>query len=62
MINIWAKIRDNKVQVDTFILYFEKAFYTPQHELFKSKLLSYEIGGKTLKWIIFFFATDNREL
>ena len=31
---------------------FEKAFDTPPHELLiKSKLFSYRIGGKTLKWI-----------
>ena len=35
---------DNRGQVDTFILDFEKAFDTPPHEL-----------GKTLKWIFFFF-------
>ena len=52
MINDWAKILDNKGQVDTFILDFEKAFDTPPpHELLKSKLFSYGIGGKTLKWI-----------
>ena len=44
------KILDNKGQVDTFILDFEKAFDTPPHEL-KSKLFSYGIGDKTLKWI-----------
>ena len=38
-------------QVDTFILDFEKAFDTPPHELLKSKLFSYGIGGKTMKWI-----------
>ena len=38
-------------QVDTIILDFEKAFDTPPHELLKSKLFSYGIGGKTLKWI-----------
>ena len=37
--------------VDTFILDFEKAFDTPPHELLKSKLFSYGIGGKTLTWI-----------
>ena len=37
-LNDWAKILDNKGQVDTFILDFEKAFDTPQHELLKSKL------------------------
>ena len=42
---------DNRGQVDTFILDFEKAFDTPPHELLKSKLFSYGIGGKTLKWI-----------
>ena len=50
VINDWAKILDNRGPVDTFILNFEKAFDTPPHELFKSKLFSYGIGGKTLKW------------
>ena len=36
---------------DIFILDFKKAFGTPPHELPKSKLFSYGIGGKTLKWI-----------
>ena len=51
VINDWAKILDNRGQVDTFILDFGKAFDTPPHELLKSKLFSYGIGGKTLKWI-----------
>ena len=51
VINDWAKILDNRGQVDTFILDFEKAFDTPPQELLKSKLLSYGIDGKTLKWI-----------
>ena len=38
-------------QVDTLILDFEKAFDTSSHELLKSKLFCYCIGGKTLKWI-----------
>ena len=46
-----ANILDNQGQVDTFILDFEKAFDTPPLELFKSKLFSYGIGGKTIKWI-----------
>ena len=54
VINDWAKILDNRGQVDTFILDFEKAFDTPTHELLKSKLFSYGIGGKTLKWIDYF--------
>ena len=36
MINDWAKILDNKSQVDTFILDFEKAFDTPPYELLKA--------------------------
>ena len=51
MINDWAKILDKKGQVDTFILDFEKAFDTPPHELLKSKLFSYGIGGTTLNSI-----------
>ena len=42
---------DKSWTIDTFILDFEKAFDTPPHELLKSKLFSYGIGGKTLKWI-----------
>ena len=37
--------------MDTFILDFEKAFHTHTHELLKSKLFCYGIGGKILKWI-----------
>ena len=51
VINDLAKILDNKGQVDTFILDFEKAFDTSPDELLKSKLFSYGIGGKALKWI-----------
>ena len=42
---------ENRRQVDTFILDFEKAFVTRPHELLKSKLFSYGIGGKILKRI-----------
>ena len=51
VINDWAKILDKKGKVDTFILDFERAFDTPPHELLKSKLFSYGIGGTTLNWI-----------
>ena len=54
----WAKILDKKGQVDTFISDFEKAFDTPSHELLKSKLYRYGIGGKTMK----FCASNNREM
>ena len=50
VINDGAIILDNRGQVDTFILDFEKAFDIPPHELLKSKLFSYGIGSKTLKW------------
>ena len=49
--NDWAKILDNGGQIDTFILDFEKTFDTPPHELLKSKMFGYGIGGKTPKWI-----------
>ena len=51
VINDWAKILDNKRQVDTFVLDFEKAFNTPPNKLLKSNLFSYGIGGTTLKCI-----------
>ena len=51
VIDDWAKVLDNHGQVDIFILDFEKAFDLPPHELLKSKLFSYRIGGTTLKWI-----------
>ena len=60
VINDWGKILDNRGQADTFILDFEKAFDTPPHELLKSKLFSYGIGGKTLKWIDFFLCFRKR--
>ena len=60
VINDWDKILDNKGQVDTFILDFEKAFDTPPHELLKSKLFSYGIGGKTLKWINAFLCYSQK--
>ena len=62
MINDWAKILDNKGQVDTFILDFEKAFDTPPHELLKSKLFSYGIVGKTLKWMNAFLCVRQQRV
>ena len=49
VINDWAKILDNRGQVDTVILDFEKACDTPPHELLKSKLFSYGIDLQTLR-------------
>ena len=48
--NDWPKLLDNSGQVDTFIFDFEKAFDTAPHELLKSKMFSYGMGGKALKW------------
>ena len=62
VINDWAKILDNREQVDTFILDFEKAFDTPPHERLKSKLFSYGIGGKTLKWIDLFLCVRQQRV
>ena len=51
---------DKMDQVGTFILDFEKAFDTPPHELLKSKLFSYGIGGKTLEWVNSFCASGSK--
>ena len=45
VIDDWAKFLDNQSRIDT------QSFDTPSHELLKSKLLRYEIGGKTMNWI-----------
>ena len=50
-LNSWTIETLNRGQSDTFILDFEKSFDTPTYELLKSKLFSYGIGGRTLKWI-----------
>ena len=60
VINDWAKILDKKGQVDIFILDFEKTFDTLPHELLKSKLFSYGIGGKTLEWINAFCGSGSK--
>ena len=60
VINDWARILDNRGQIDTSILDFEKAFDSPTHELLKSKSFSYGIGGKTLKWIDSFLCFRQR--
>ena len=44
--NDWAKILDNRGQVDTFILDFEKAFDTPPHELLKANCLAMELVAR----------------
>ena len=49
VINDWAKILDKKAR--STLLYSILAFDTPPHELLKSKLFSYGIGGATLNWI-----------
>ena len=44
---------DSRGQIDTFILDFEKTFDTPPHELLRSKLFSYGIGGKIDSFLSF---------
>ena len=62
VIDDWAKVLDNHGQVGTFILDLEKAFDTPPHELLKSKLFSYGIGGTALKWIIAFLCFKKQRV
>ena len=62
VIDDWAKILDNQGQIETYILDFEKAFDTPPHELLKSKLFSYGIGGKTIKWINAFLCFSQQRV
>ena len=46
MINDWAKILDNKGQVDTFILHIKKAFDTPHMNFLKVNCLVTELVVK----------------
>ena len=62
VINDWAKTLDKGGQVDSFILYFEKAFDTPPHELLKCKLFGNGIRGKTLLWIDSFLCSRQQKV
>ena len=62
VINDWTIILDSRGQADTFILDFDKAFDTPPHELLKSKLFSYGISFKTLKWLDSFLCFRQRDV
>ena len=46
LINDWAKILDNKGQIDTFIFDFEKAFDTPHMNSLKVNCLAMELVVK----------------
>ena len=46
IINNLAKILDNRGQVDTFILNFEKAFHSHPHELLTSNCLAMELVAR----------------
>ena len=46
VINDWAKILDNRGQVDIFILDFEKAFDTPLMNSFKANCLAVELVAR----------------
>ena len=46
VIDDWARIVDKGGQVDTFILYFEKAFDTPPHELHNVSYMAMVLVGR----------------
>ena len=57
IINDWVQILNTSGQAD-----IGKAFDTLPHELLKSKLFGYGVGGKTPRWIDSFFAIEHKEL
>ena len=64
VIDDWANML-TRVRLTPLYWILKKTFDTPPHELLKSKLFSYGIGGKTMKWVdvfLFFCTSDNREL
>ena len=47
----WAKILEKRVRLTLSFWILKKAFDTLPHDVLKSKLPSYGIGGNTLEWV-----------
>ena len=62
ILNDWTSMLDNGLQIDTFVLDFEKAFDTVSHELLKSKLHSYGVSNQTLNWISAFLSNRTQSV
>ena len=61
VINHWVRILDNRGQINILFWASRRLLTCPPHEL-KSKLFGYDTGGKTLRWLDYFFATEHNEL
>jgi hypothetical protein len=57
----WTKFVDEGQPVDTIYLDFSKAFDTVPHQRLGTKLQSYGIKGKILKWIMTFLGAKTEE-
>ena len=62
VVNDWAKSLDMGLQIDSFVLDFEKAFDTVPHELLKSKLHKYGVSKQILNWISAFLSNRSQSV
>ena len=62
VINDWSTSLDKGLQVDSFVLDFEKAFDTLPHELPKSKLHQYGVSKQVLNWISAFLCNRSQSV
>ena len=62
VIDDWSKCLEKGLQVDSFVLDFEKAFDTVPHELLKLKLHSYDVSKQVLNWTSSFLANRSQSV
>ena len=62
VIDDWSKCLEKGLQVDSFVLDFEKAFDTVPHELLKLKLHSYGVSKQVLNWISAFLSNRSQSV
>ena len=61
-IDDWASSLDKNLQIDSFVLDFEKAFDTVPYELLKTKLHMYGVSKQCLAWISDFLSSRSQRV
>ena len=62
VVNDWTQGLDKGLQIDSFVLDFEKAFDTVPHELLKLKLHQYGVSKQVLNWISGFLSNRTQSV